>query len=50
MQDSDNFMRRNSVEKLKDYFFSVYTALLLQPLLAYMSNTVLNPLAWSSIL
>lgn len=38
-------MGRNSVKKLKDYY-SVYTALLLHPLLAYISNTVLDPLKW----
>lgn len=45
VQDSNNFMGRNSVKKLKDYY-SVYTALLLHPLLAYIANTVLDPLKW----
>lgn len=36
----------NSGEKLlvRGYFFSIYIALLLHPLVAYVSNTVLNPL------
>lgn len=46
VQDSNNYMGRNSVERLKDYFFSVYTTLLLHPLLACMSNTVVNPHTW----